>query len=479
MTRVLAVASEVFPLVKTGGLADVVGALPAALKPHGIDMVTVVPGYPAVMNALTGTETLLHYDDFFGGSASLVAGKAAGLDLIALDAGHLFGRAGNPYLDPSGKDWPDNWRRFAAFSFAAADLAGGSVPALTPDVVHVHDWPTGLVPAYLRYAGRRQRSLVTIHNLAFQGQFPAWTFAELRLPIETYSINGIEYYGGVGYLKAGLQYADAITTVSPTYAEEICTPEGGMGLDGLLRTRRGVLTGIVNGIDIKTWDPATDPNLIARYTSARLKNRDDNKREIERRLSLATGPGMIVCVISRLTGQKGIDLLGERIDVLVEAGVRFAVLGSGDPVLEDMFRSAAARHPGRVGAVIGYDEPLAHVLQGGADAIVIPSRFEPCGLTQFYGLRYGCIPIVSRVGGLADTVIDSNDAALSAGVATGVQFAPVEAGKVEGAIRRAQALYGDAKTWQTMQKRGMKSDVSWSKSAGRYADLYRGLAAPG
>ena len=477
MTKVLAVASEVFPLVKTGGLADVVGALPAALRDHDVEMRVLVPGYPSVIAALRSPEVAYRLKDLFGGAGRLLAGKSGSLDLLVLDAPHLYDRPGNPYLGPDGRDWPDNWKRFAALSIVASDIGRGAIPAFVPEVVHAHDWQAALAAVYLRTGVRtKTKVIVTVHNLAFQGNFPAAIFADLRLPAKAFAIEGVEYYGGVSYLKGGLQFADAITTVSPTYAEEICTPAGGMGLDGLLRARHGVLSGIVNGIDTGVWNPETDANIAARYTSTRLSARAENKQQVEARFGLEPGNGIIFCVISRLAWQKGMDLLGACIDGLVAPGARLAVLGSGDAALEGLFRSATARHRGRVGVVTGYDEPLAHLLQAGADAILVPSRFEPCGLTQFCGLRYGSVPVVARVGGLADTIIDANDAALSAGVATGIQFSPVETMALQGAINRAISLYGDHKTWQTMQKRGMRSDVSWRKSAARYASLYGSLA---
>ena len=479
MISVLGVASEIFPLVKTGGLADVVGAMPAALKRYNIDLRTLVPGYPKVMAALGSGEALRTYDDLFGGGATLVAGKAAGLDLIVLDAPHLFDRPGNPYLGPDGKDWPDNWRRFAALSLAAADIGLGKVPSFVPAVLHPHDWQAAMSPVYLRFAGGRAKSVLTVHNLAFQGNFPLAIFAELRLPPEAFSLHGIEYYGGVGFLKGGLQFADVITTVSPTYAEEITTPASGMGLDGLLRARRAVLRGIVNGVDTDVWNPATDPHLVARYGPGRLKRRAENKREVERRFALESGDGMIFAVVSRLTWQKGMDLLAATVDTLIANGARLAVLGSGDAAVEDLFRVAAAVHHGRVGVITGFDEPLSHLLQGGADAIVLPSRFEPCGLTQFYGLRYGCVPVVARVGGLADTIIDANDAAVSAGVATGIQFFPVDAAGLDAGLKRGLRLHADPAAWESLQKRGMKHDVSWEKSAARYADIYKSLAVGG
>jgi starch synthase len=428
--------------------------------------------------AMAGRTPVHRYKSLFGGEAALFAGTAPGLDILVLDAPHLYNRPGNPYLGPDGMDWPDNWKRFAALSMVAGDIGRGMVPSFVPAIVHAHDWQGAMAATYLHFAGgARAKSVVTIHNLAFQGHFPGTVFADLKLQAEAFSIDGIEYYGGVGYLKGGIQFADAITTVSPTYAEEICTPAGGMGLDGLLRARRDALHGIVNGVDTEIWDPTTDAHLAKTYAPGRLAGRDANKRAVEQRFALDQDDGMLFSVVSRLTWQKGMDILGSALDALVGAGARLAVLGSGDAALEGMFRSAAARHKGRIGVVTGYDEPLAHLLQGGADAILVPSRFEPCGLTQFYGLRYGSVPVVARVGGLADTIVDANDAALSAGVATGIQFFPVEAATLNSAVRRAIALFQDKKTWRTMQKRGMQSDVSWGKSAARYAALYRALAA--
>ncbi len=476
MIKVLAAAAEVYPLVKTGGLADVVGALPAALKPHRVEMRVLVPGYPAVMGALKKAEPLHHYARLFGGKATLIAGTAAGLDLIVLDAPHLFDRPGNPYLAPGGGDWPDNWQRFAALGQVAADVGTGKLPAFRPDVVHCHDWHAGLAPALLHYAGgSAAASVMTIHNLAFQGNFPVAIFPSLGLPGAALSVDGVEYYGNVSFMKGGLQLANALTTVSPSYAAEICTPGGGMGFDGLLRARHDVLTGILNGIDTGVWDPATDAALPAPYTAASLGRRPANRRAVEQTFALEPGAGMIFAVVSRLTWQKGMDVLGDCVDGLVGRGARLAVIGTGDSALEGVFHAAAARHRGRVGMIAGYDERLAHLLQGGADAILVPSRFEPCGLTQFCGLRYGCVPVVSRVGGLADSIVDANDAAIAADVATGIQFLPVERAGLDAALARAIALHSDRPMWTRMQKRGMKTDVSWTVSAGRYAALYRSL----
>ncbi|WP_353642214.1 glycogen synthase GlgA [Mesorhizobium sp. WSM2239] len=478
--QVLAVTPEIFPLIKSGGLADVAGALPVALAGQGVTTRTLVPGYPTVMSAFRKKKALYQYSSLQGGKTSVHAASISGLDLFVLDAPHLFDRAGGPYGDATGADWPDNWRRFAALSQAGADIAGGAISGYAPDLVHVHDWQSAMTLAYMRYGkANTVPSVVTVHNLAFQGQFAAAIFPELGLPASAMALDGVEYYGGVGFLKAGLQAATAITTVSPTYAQEIRTPAFGMGLDGLLNLRAGDLHGIVNGIDTGIWNPATDPHLVANYSSKSLKARKANRKAVEERFNLVSDDSPIVCVVSRLTWQKGIDILAGSLDDLVAAGARLAVLGSGDQGLEGALLAGAARHRGRVGVVIGYDEALSHMMQGGCDAIVIPSRFEPCGLTQLYGLRYGCVPIVARTGGLADTVIDANEAAVAAGVATGFQFAPESAAAFGHTMRRMISAHADPAVWAAIQKQGMKSDVSWDRSAQKYVQLYTSLIAKG
>jgi len=477
--HVLAVASEVYPLIKTGGLADVVAALPPALEREGIATRTLIPGYPAVLDALRKPEAVHTFAHLQGGPARLLASHTAGLDLLALDAPHLFARPGNPYLGPDGRQWPDNALRFAALAECAASIARGGVAGFAPDVVHAHDWQAGLVPALLHYGGTpRPRTVMTVHNLSFQGQFPRELLATLGLPPHAYAIDGVEYHGTIGYLKAGLALADRITTVSPTYAAEIRTPEGGMGLDGLLRQRADVLTGILNGIDDTIWNPATDAHLVARFDAKHLTRRAANKTALQARFGLDAEPATFVFgVISRLTLQKGMDLLLDALPALTDNGAQFALLGSGDKSLEDDFLAAASRQPGRVAAVIGYDESIAHLVQAGADALLVPSRFEPCGLTQLCALRYGAIPIVARVGGLADTIIDANEMARAAGTGTGIQFAPVTRGNLELAIGRAMALRRDRALWRRMQSRAMATDVGWTRPAKRYAALFRELAA--
>ena len=478
--KVLSVSSEVFPLIKTGGLADVSGALPIALNAFGVETKTLLPGYPAVMKVIRDPIARLEFPDLLGEHATVLEVQHEGLDLLVLDAPVYYDRPGGPYLDPLGKDFPDNWRRFAALSLAASEIAAGLLPGWQPDLVHTHDWQAALTTVYMRYHPTPELpSVLTIHNIAFQGQFGSDIFPGLRLPDHAFAVDGIEYYGTVGFLKGGLQTAHAVTTVSPSYADEILTPEFGMGLEGVIASRIDHLSGIVNGIDTDIWNPATDPVVHTHYGPTTLKNREENRRSIAEFFHLDNDDAPIFCVISRLTWQKGMDLVANVADEIVAMGGKLVVLGSGEAALEGALLASATRHPGRIGVSIGYNEPMSHLMQAGCDAIIIPSRFEPCGLTQLYGLRYGCVPIVARTGGLNDTVIDANHAALAAKVATGIQFAPITETGMLQAIRRAMHLYADRKLWTQLQKQGMKSDVSWEKSAERYAALYSSLVSKG
>ncbi len=481
--QVLAAASEIYPLIKTGGLADVVGALPLALKSQGVHVKTLVPGYPRVMQALhelsgdDAPKLWLETHGFFWGDARLWSATVHGMDLLVLDAPHLYARDGNPYLDHEGNDWWDNPTRFAALSLMAAQLSWGAYEHIDyrPDVLHVHDWQTALAPTYLHYLGagkHRPKTVITIHNLAFQGQYSAHMFGFLGLPGNAFSNEGVEYYGGVGFLKAGILFSDQITTVSPSYAQEITTIGGGMGLDGLLRSRGSALSGIVNGIDTDIWNPATDPALAANYTASKLKQRKINKEAVEKHFNIPHSDAPLLCVVSRLTWQKGVDLLIQSLDAIVAMDVRVVVLGSGDPGMEAALYAAHHKHPTHVAVHTGYDEQLSHLMQGGCDGILVPSRFEPCGLTQLYGLRYGCVPIVTRVGGLNDTIVDANHAAVSAGVATGIQCHDVSADGIIHAVARFNQLYAQPKLWQGIQKAGMATDVGWTQSALAYKNLF-------
>lgn len=483
MIRLLSVASEVYPLVKTGGLADVAGALPAALAGEGVATTTLIPGYPAVLDAAGGGERLHSYADLMGGPATLIRAQAAGLDLIVLDAPHLFERPGNPYLGPDGRDWEDNSLRFGAFARAAADLGSGRVAGLEYDVLQLHDWQAGLAAAYLHYdpPARRPGVVATIHNLAFQGVFPARLLGPLGLPADAFALDGIEYHGAISFLKAALIFADRITTVSPTYATEIMGEAGGMGLHGLLAGRGGVVSGILNGIDTVVWNPATDEALASRFDANDLDARAANKAALQREFGLDEDRGaFLIGSVGRLTGQKGMDLLPPLMPDLVARGAQFAMLGSGDAALEAAFDALADAHPGSVGVRIGYDEALAHLIEGGCDAFLMPSRFEPCGLTQMYALRYGAVPVVARVGGLADTVIDASPYALAQGVATGFQFAPGSAASLRAALTRAMAMFMDEPAaWARLQRNGMGTDVSWTNAARDYAVLFEAIRPAG
>ncbi len=475
--KALSVASEIYPLIKTGGLADVAGALPPALGKMGIEVKSLVPGYPKLMAKADVSGSVHDFGTLLGAPARLLAAKAGELDLLILDAPTLFGREGGIYVDAGGKDYTDNWRRFGAFSLAGALIAGGALPGFMPDLVHVHDWQAALAPAYMKYRGIETPSVLTIHNLAFQGHFGPEIFSQLELPPHAYSVEGVEYYGGVGFLKAGLQMAWALTTVSPTYAKEIRTPEFGMGLDGLISRRADEFHGIVNGIDIADWDPETDPQLGARFSVRDLKARVANRRLIEGRFGLDADDAPLFIIVSRLTTQKGLDVVASIAPELVASGAKLAILGTGDAGLEHWLLTLAGQYEGRIGVQLTYDEALAHVMQGGADAILIPSRFEPCGLTQLYAQRYGTIPVVARTGGLADTVIDANSAALAAGVATGLQFAPDNGFALIEAIQKVVEFKSNARLWGAMQRQGMRLDVSWNRSAAEYAALFQSLVS--
>jgi starch synthase len=471
--QVLAVTSEFYPLIKTGGLADVAGALPGALAEEDVVVTTLLPGYPAVLAALPSAEPAQTVADLFGGPATLLAGRAGDARMIVIDAPHLFGRPGNPYGDANGVDWPDNAQRFAALARVGADLSRGLIPGWLPDVVHGHDWQAGLLPAYLRFTeGRAAPVVMTIHNLAFGGRFPAAILPSLGLPWESYTLDGVEYYGGIGYLKAAVRLADRVTTVSPTYAREICTPEGGFGMDGLLRSRGADLSGILNGIDTSVWNPGRDPELPQNFTRKSLEQRSPNKAALCARFGLKRD-ALLFGVVSRLTTQKGLDLLPASLPTLSRLGATIVILGAGQPEVEQAIQAAA--RPGAMGLSLGYDEHLAHLIYGGADALLIPSRFEPCGLTQLCAMRYGCLPVVTRVGGLADTVIDANEAALAAEVATGFQMPAAETGALDLALERVATVWQDRAAWERMQRNAMKSEVGWSRSAARYAALFRAL----
>lgn len=474
--KVLSVTSELFPLVKTGGLADVTGSLPKALERCGVETTTLLPGYPVVMKQIANALPLMVFDDLLGERATLLHVRVEGLNLFVLDAPTLYDRPGGPYVDEYGNDHHDNWKRFAVLSLAAAEIAAGALPGWRPDLVQTHDWQSALTSVYMREMGVEIPTVITIHNIAFQGQYPAGLLPALGLRSDLYTTDCLEYFGDISYLKGGLQTADAITTVSPTYAREILTPRFGMGMDGILNERISVLRGIVNGIDLDVWDPATDPHLPANYTHSNLRRRLENRKVLLQKFALDTNDeGPVFAAVSRLTWQKGMDMLAETADEVIWNGGKLIVFGRGDHAIEQQLLEVARRHPGRMAVHIGYDEPTAHLIHGGADAIVQPSRFEPCGLTQLYALRYGCVPVVSRTGGLSETIIDANDAAMSARVATGFQFHPVTTDGLRMALRRAMQAYANPKQWARLQNQGMKARFSWERSAQQYAAVYASL----
>jgi len=470
--RVLSVASEAVPLLKTGGLADVVGALPGALAAVGWQMRVLLPAYRGLRARIADWPVVMSDADLFGGPAAVRAGAVGGVGMLLLDAPHLFDRDGGPYAGPGG-DWGDNPQRFAALSWIAARIAReGLAEGWRPEVLHCHDWQAGLAPAYLAYGGARDvASVMTIHNIAFQGWAEASQLGALRLPQAEFHAGALEYFGGLSALKAGLITADAITTVSPTYAAELVRPAFGMGLEGVIAARAGQVSGILNGVDEAVWSPEIEP---LPYSRRRLKGKAANRAALCAEFGLEV-PGPLAIVVSRMSDQKGIDLIAAVLPDFIEGGGGLVVLGSGDPGLEAMMRTLAARHPGRVAVQIGYDEALSHRMFAGGDAVLVPSRFEPCGLTQMYGLRYGTLPVVAAVGGLADTVITANPAAMAAGVATGITFQPTDAVAFGQALRHLLTLHADPALWGRVQRNAMRQPVGWQASAAAYAALYESL----
>ncbi len=480
--RVLYVSSEVYPLAKTGGLADVSSALPMALTKLGIEIRVLLPGYPRAIEMAVAKSVQFESADFLGfGPVRIVAARTpdTGLPIWMVDSPALFHRLGGLYQDEQGRDWPDNVLRFGLLNHVAAQLSlGRLVPDWCADVVHANDWHTGLTPALLAAAhGRRPGTLFTIHNVAYQGVFPASTYGMLRLPAEAFNPDGLEFYGGISFLKAGIRYGDLLTTVSPTYARELLTRECGCGLEGLLQARQGQLYGILNGVDYRVWDSREDPYLSEHFGIRNVAGKRTCKTELQRELRLESQPDVpLVVYISRLTDQKMADVLLEAVPAILERGAQLAVLGEGEPSLERGFLEVAQKYPGLLAVHIGYEEPLAHRYQSGADILLHPSRFEPCGLTQLYAMRYGTLPVVRPVGGLSDTVVDANERTLRIGTATGFTFEEPSAQAMLACIDRAVALYRQPIAWQKMQCRAMGRDFGWHASAQSYVALYRKLA---
>jgi starch synthase len=484
-TRLLVVAAEIYPLAKTGGLADMVAALPKALAARGLDVRLLMPAYNGVLDRVVAPHCVAELGEFVGGlPLRLFSGRMPDslLPVWLLDCPALYRREGSLYLDPDGRDWPDNARRFAALCHAAARIALGQTGLdWQPQVVHCNDWHTGLVPLLLRSQPQRPASVFTVHNACFQGNFPFAQAAELGLEASLLQRCDIEFYGQLSLLKAGIRYADTVTTVSPTYARELCTPEFGAGLDGLLQQRAAVgeLAGILNGIDTELWNPRRDPHLARCYAEPHCGGKRACKGDLQRRLGLVEDPDAPLAIfISRLTGQKMADVLLEALPEMMQRmpGLQFALLGRGERKLEEGFAAAAAGFPGRAAAIIDYTEPLAHQLHAAGDILLHGSRFEPCGLTQLYAMRYGTVPIVSRVGGLADSVIDVD--AQGRTPATGFVFdVPGRDGLMKAFDRCMSAYAGAREHWHRLQFNGMSCDFSWERAAGEYARLFGAMLA--
>jgi starch synthase len=475
--KILFATSEIAPWVKTGGLGDVAGALPAALRALGHDVRVLVPAYPALLQAFPDA-TEIARPHWLGGLLPTPGLRQAvapdGTPLLLLDYRHYFDRPGNPYLGPEGRDWLDNHLRFGLLSRVAAWL-GSEASSLdwAPDIVHCNDWQTGLAPAYLAYrAERPAKSLFTVHNLAFQGLFDHASLFELGLPDAAWSMHGVEFYGHLSFLKAGLQHASAISTVSPSYAREIQTDAEGMGMAGLLRHRADDLTGILNGIDTRDWDPTRDRHLAKHYGPRRIEDKAINKAKLQEEVGLEVRADLpLFAVVSRLTEQKGLDLFLDVAAKTIDLPAQIVVLGSGAHALEHGWNSFAQRHPGRCAVRIGFDEGFAHRIEAGADIFVMPSRFEPCGLNQLYSLRYGTPPVVRATGGLADTVIDAADEKHG----NGFVFGPATATALLDALRRATDAFRDPLLWRRLQRHGMARDSSWAEAASHYVALYQKL----
>jgi starch synthase len=479
--RVLFASSEIFPLAKTGGLADVSAALPKALTALGVDMQLLLPGYPKAIESAVSKSVAVELGDFRGaGPMRLISARTpdTGLPIWLVDCASLFGRSGGPYQDEEGQDWLDNAQRFALFSHVAARLSLGQLLAnWQADLVHANDWPAGLAPAILAGGpGPKPATVFTIHNLAYQGLFPAALYPQLGLPDAAFNPDGLEFHGKISFLKAGIRYSDRLTTVSPTYAREILTTEYGCGLEGLLQHRAQDLVGILNGVDYQIWDPATDICLPANFSLRKLAGKRTCKTALRKELGLeADSEAALVVYISRITDQKMADVVAAALPEIVESGAQCALLGNGARHLEEQFELAARRHPGRIAVRIGYEEPLAHRLLAGGDILLHPARFEPCGLTQLYALRYGTLPVVRSTGGLCDTVVDATDVSVSRGTATGFAFERADGADLVRCLERALALYQQPLAWRKVQRQAMAQDFGWEEPARRYLALYHSL----
>jgi starch synthase len=480
--NILFASSEAHPLIKTGGLADVSGSLPRAILGLHHDIRVIIPAYREILRHAQHL-TLTAYLDLEGVSqpVRILSGRLPGgnVKLYLVDSPSHFDRAGNPYTSRSGNPWPDNAERFSVFCRAIHALAVNAAGLdWQPDIVHCNDWQTGLVPVMLRGNTAAPPSVFTIHNLAYQGLFDWKTFQLLKLPSDWWSTDALEFHDSFSFIKGGLVYADWLTTVSPTYADEICTPEFGCGLEGLLTHRKETLTGILNGADYTVWNPGRDLHIPVQFNPRSLFHKTENKRSLQEQFALPVDNTVpLFAVISRLVEQKGIDLILDILPDLVKQNAQLVVLGSGDSKLEAALRLASTRHPEHIGIHIGYDEVLAHHIEAGADIFLMPSRFEPCGLNQIYSLRYGTVPVVRSTGGLADTIVDTTPETLEDKTATGFCFHTASASALWGAVERALRLYLKPDSWAQIVITGMRQDFSWKRSAQQYVELYARVIA--
>lgn len=479
--RVLHVASEVFPLAKTGGLADVSAALPVALSGLDIDARLVLPAYPQAIERVANPHEVARFDRLFGyDDVRLLSAHLpdTGLHTWLVDCPALYGRDGGLYQNADGHDWHDNALRFALLNHVAAMLAEGLADKRwQADIVHAHDWHAGLVPLLLSARpGPRPASVLTIHNLAYQGLFAAEELGKLALPNDPRVNATLEFYGQISFLKAGIAWADALTTVSPTYGREILTPEYGCGLDGLLLERAACLTGIMNGADYRVWDPANDINLTHTYTARQMAPKRACKTAVQNEMGLEPSDDIpLIAFMSRLAHQKMPDIILDALPVLLAKGIQFALVADGDAAYSNRFRELAASYPEQVFARIGYEEAFAHRLLAGADMLLHPSRYEPCGLSPIYAMRYGTVPIVRRSGGLADSVVDADQNNIKNGIATGFSFDQATVQDLVACVERALSLYRQPIAWQKIRSCAMRQDFGWSRSAQAYADVYRTL----
>jgi starch synthase len=480
--RVLFVTPEIAPWMKSGGLGDVSAALPVALRAAGVDVRVLVPAFRPLLAACGNTMCLAAIaapGGAMGPSRLLAATTAQGVPLLLIDCPEYYHRSGDAYQDEHGEDWPDNDLRFGLLGKVAALVAGSRLIAWQPDIIQCNDWPAALALVYLRFMEKPQvRGILTVHNLAFQGIFPPTSAPRLGLPAEAMGGDGAEYYGKLSFLKGGLVCADHITTVSPTYAREIQGKEMGCGLDGLLRHRSDVVSGILNGIDTGVWNPAKDHCIAAAYDSASIERKVGNKAALQRLLNLPQKAAVpLIGVVSRLTWQKGIDLIADIVPQIVRLPAQLVMLGTGEHKLADRLAQLSRDFPEQMAFTGAFDERLAHLIEAGADMFLMPSRFEPCGLNQMYSLRYGTPPVVRATGGLADTVVDFDGAALEAGTANGFVFTEPDARPLLAALERAVAAWHDKKVWKDLQQNGMRADFGWQASALRYRDLYQTVMA--